>query len=87
MNKTEKRKKLAGLLCIIGPLAAIALMLLGKGGNFGSYALFLLCPLSHLLMMPLTHEAMNKDHCAGPANAETAAPKLPEPEIPAERSE
>lgn len=62
--KTEKGKKLAGLLCVIGPVAAIALMLLGKGGGFGSYALFLLCPLSHLLMMPMMHKMANGQHDA-----------------------
>lgn len=60
----NKKKKFLIALCLIAPAVAIVMLILTRSGsvNLGSYlpyALFLLCPLSHFLLMPLMHKGMD----------------------------
>jgi hypothetical protein len=67
MNMFQQGKnkwvRILGALCIVGFVAAAAAMLLNRFGvdigGYLPYVLLLLCPLSHLLMMPLMHKAMS----------------------------
>lgn len=59
------RHKIMTALCIGAPAAGMLLLLLNRsgaitfGGSFLPYLLFLFCPLSHLLMMPVMAKKMN----------------------------
>lgn len=59
--------KIAMALCIGAPVAGVLLLLLNRAGviSFGGtvlpYLLFFLCPLSHLLMMPMMAKDMQKN--------------------------
>ncbi len=63
----NKKRKYLMALCVIAPITAMLILILNRSGviNIGSYlpaVMLLLCPLSHLLMMPLMHKAMDKGH-------------------------
>lgn len=63
----NKKRKYLLALCVIAPITAMLILILNRSGviNVGSYlptVMLLLCPLSHLLMMPLMHKAMDKGH-------------------------
>lgn len=66
-NQKGLLHKIAMALCIGAPVAGVLLFLLSRAGviSFGGtmlpYLLFLLCPLSHLLMMPMMAKAMQKN--------------------------
>lgn len=71
-NKNSKYKKIFTVLCILAPVTAIIFILLNNYdvlsiSKYLPYGLLLLCPLSHLLMMPLMHKFMSKnnDHETG----------------------
>ncbi len=52
LKKFKENHFLAMIVCCAVPLAAIAgLSLLGFLGSWGYYALILLCPLMHIVMM------------------------------------
>ena len=52
LEKIKKNHALAMILCCAIPLVGIlALSSLGLLGSWGYYALILLCPLGHILMM------------------------------------
>jgi hypothetical protein len=68
MNKPGNSvfKKVIAAICVIAPIAALAAFMINRFGNINlsgllPYALLLLCPLSHLLMMPFMHKMMNKN--------------------------
>jgi len=67
MNKHRNNKwsKFLMVLCIAAPITAMVIYMLSSAGiirvtGILPIALFLLCPLSHLLMLPLMHKAMGK---------------------------
>lgn len=69
-KQRNKKEKYLMALCVLAPMAVLVLLILGRSGsiNIGSYlpyALFLLCPLSHFLLMPLMHKNMEKRSDAG----------------------
>ena len=55
------------IICIGAPLLGLTMWLLLPGANNSilkllPYALFLLCPLSHILMMSMMHRSNGHDH-------------------------
>lgn len=63
----HKMPKWLMILCIAAPiLGLVAWALVPSSGasltRFLPYALFLLCPLSHFLMMPLMHRSRDHHH-------------------------
>jgi hypothetical protein len=61
LEKIKKNHVLAMILCCGIPLVGIlALSSLGILGSWGYYALFLICPLGHLLMMRGMHSNSEK---------------------------
>jgi hypothetical protein len=64
LEKIKKNHALAMILCCGIPLVGIlALSTLGILGSWGYYALLLICPLGHLLMMRGMH-SNSKEHMA-----------------------
>ena len=66
MMKPKLKKVLMMALCIGGPIAAMSLLALSRFGvievsPFWATALFLLCPLSHLLIIPFMGKMMGKE--------------------------
>ena len=64
-QKIKQNHFLAMVLCCTIPLVGIlVLSSMGKLGSWGYYALLLICPLGHLLMMRGMHSAShdNKTH-------------------------
>lgn len=66
MNKHGNSKWgiLIMVLCVAAPLAAMAVYMLSSAGvikvsGIWPIALALLCPLSHVIMIPLMHKTMN----------------------------
>ncbi|AHV97474.1 DUF2933 domain-containing protein [Paenibacillus sabinae] len=54
----SKKHSLLMKLCCIVPIVLVAVLLIastvkGSSGNLLTYGLLLLCPLSHLVLMPL----------------------------------
>ena len=64
-NNKGIKHKIMMALCIGAPIVGMLLLFLSRagiitlGGAFLPYILFLLCPLSHFLMMPLMMKAMH----------------------------
>ena len=64
LEKIKKNHALAMILCCAIPLVGIlALSALGILGSWGYYALLLICPLGHLLMMRGMH-SNSEEHMA-----------------------
>ncbi len=62
LKKVKENPFLAMIVCCAAPLAAIAgLSLLGFLGSWGYYALILLCPLMHIVMMRGMHKSHHND--------------------------
>ncbi len=62
ITKVKENHFLAMILCCAVPLAAISgLSLLGLLGSWGYYALILLCPLMHIVMMRGMHKSHDDD--------------------------
>lgn len=64
-SKKHNLNSLIMKLCCIAPIVLVAVLLVinsvkGISGNILSYSLLLLCPLSHLVLMPLIMR--NKKH-------------------------
>ena len=61
-DKIKNNHSLMMILCCALPIAAVlSLSYLGILGSWGYYALFLLCPLSHILMFRKGHSEQGKD--------------------------
>ncbi|MCJ7540636.1 MAG: hypothetical protein MUO88_13335 [Desulfobacterales bacterium] len=55
-DKIRNNHMLLMILCCALPIAAVlSLSYLGVLGSWGYYALFLLCPLAHILMFKKSH--------------------------------
>ena len=66
LEKIKKNHALAMILCCGIPLIGIlALSSLGILGSWGYYAVLLICPLGHLLMMRGMH-SNSEEHVAAP---------------------
>jgi hypothetical protein len=62
ITKVKENHFLAMLLCCAVPLTVIAgLSWLGLLGSWGYYALILLCPLMHIVMMRGMHKSHHND--------------------------
>lgn len=62
LKKFKENRFLAMIICCAVPLAAISgLSLLGLLGSWGYYALILLCPLMHIVMMRGMHKSHDND--------------------------
>jgi hypothetical protein len=62
LKKVKENHFLAMIVCCAVPLTAIAgLSLLGFLGSWGYYALILLCPLMHIVMMRGMHKSHHND--------------------------
>lgn len=62
LTKVKKNPFLAMIICCAVPLATIAgFSLLGFLGSWGYYALILLCPLMHIVMMRDMHKSHDDD--------------------------
>jgi hypothetical protein len=62
INKIKENHFLAMIICCAIPLVAIlALSYLGFLGSWGYYALILLCPLMHIVMMRGMHKSRDED--------------------------
>ena len=62
IKKFKENHFLAMIICCAVPLVAIlALSYLGLLGSWGYYALILLCPLMHIVMMRGMHKSHHKD--------------------------
>ena len=62
LKKIKENHFLAMIICCAIPLVAIlGLSSLGLLGSWGYYALILLCPLMHILMMRGTHKSHHND--------------------------
>jgi len=67
LEKIKKNHALAMVLCCGIPLVGIlALSSLGVLGSWGYYALILICPLGHILMM----RGMHSSHGSGEVQSE-----------------
>ncbi|MEW6670689.1 MAG: DUF2933 domain-containing protein [Thermodesulfobacteriota bacterium] len=61
-DKIRKNHSLMMILCCALPIAVVlSLSYLGVLGSWGYYAIFLLCPLIHILMLGKGHVAQDKD--------------------------
>lgn len=76
-----RNHSLAMILCCAIPLGLfLILSLTGSLGSWGYYALFLLCPLLHILMM--RGHRMTSDHIKAQASSTDAAKRLnPSPNL------
>jgi hypothetical protein len=62
LDKIRNNHSLLMILCCALPIVAVlSLSYLGILGSRGYYALFLLCPLSHILMFRKGHSEQDKD--------------------------
>jgi hypothetical protein len=66
LEKIKKNHALAMILCCGIPIVGImALSFLGILGSWGYYALILICPIGHLLMMRGMHSNSDENMVAG----------------------